>query len=87
METWYHAYGRRIEVVEVVKSTDKTVTLNKKDYKGRYQIRRISSEGDYYARTREEAKAMYVDYCQEVRDLAQGRLDYAELNLNAAKEL
>ena len=87
MEIWYHACGRRIEEVEVVKSTDKTVTLNEKGYKGRHRIRRITSEGDYYARTREDAKAMLVDYYQKARDLAQSRLDYAESNLRAAKEL
>ena len=87
MEIWYHACGRRIEEVEVVKSTDKTVTLNEKDYKSKYRIRKLSSEGAYYARTREEAKAMLVDYYQKVRDLAQRQLDYTEINLNMAKEL
>ena len=87
MEIWYHACGRRIEEVEVVKSTDKTVTLNEKDYKSKYRIRKLSSEGAYYARTREEAKAMLIDYCQKGRDSAQNRLDYAELNLNIAKKL
>ena len=87
MEIWYKAYWDNVKEVEVVKSTDKTITLNEKGYKGRYRIRRITSEGDYYARTREDAKAMLVDYYQKARDLAQSRLDYAESNLRAAKEL
>ena len=81
METWYRASWNKIEEVEVVKSTAKTITL-KNGWK-----RHISSEGDYYAKTREEAKAMLVDYYQKVRDLAQRQLDYTEINLNMAKEL
>ena len=81
MEIWYNtAYGR-IEEVEVIKSTAKTVTS--KNGRKRYK----SSDGDYYARTREEAKAMLVAHYQQIRDLAQSRIDHAELNLNRAKAL
>ena len=81
METWYSASYGIIEEAEVIKSTAKTVTL--KNGRQRYK----SSDGDYYAKTREEAKAMLVAHYQQLRDLALFRLDHAELNLNRAKAL
>jgi len=81
METWHSARYGIIEEVGVIKSTAKTVTL--KNGRQRYK----SSDGDYYAKTREEAKIMLVQHYQEIRDVAQNRLDHAELNLNRVKAL
>ena len=81
MEIWYNATYGRIEPVRVIKSTSFMVKLEH----GRnvYKI----SDGDFYAPTREEAKALLVDHYQKMRDLAQSRLDHADLNLDGAKRV
>jgi len=81
MEIWYHATYGIIERVEVVKSTEKMLTLK--------NGRRVSkvSQCSYYAQSRASAKTMLVEYYQDILDQAQNRLDNAELNLNAVKAL
>jgi len=81
MEIWYNATYGSIEEIAVLKSTSKTITLknNRRCH--------ISSEGTYYAKTRDEAKDMLFRYYREIRDLAQSRLDHAELNLKKVKAL
>lgn len=84
MATWYYATAglNTIEAVEVGDVTDKFVFVKK--YNGK---KALTSDGQWFRPTREEAKAELIKYRQEKIIRVERNLEFEKAQLDFVKKL
>lgn len=80
-------FESKIEAVEVVKETEKTYTVQRKSWQGKYVQERVMRSSCPLYDTWDDAQAALVDRCQKVVDTYAGALARSKVDLEAAKAL
>ncbi len=92
METWFKTGGygdKKIEAVQVERSTDKSVWYKETNWNGSSKISQTRIKSDYYNffKTFEEAKDFLVKKAERKHENAKRNLDSARSELEEMKAL